>query len=405
MRSVILRAFAALTIGAAATAAGGAASAEIEVSDVRMGLHPGQVRVVLESSSKLEVTSFTLAQPYRVVLDMPEVRWRLDNGAGRGGKGFVAGFRYGQFVPGRARMVFDLKVPAVVAKSFAIPPGKGQPWRFVLDLKRVTAAEALARIGQPNGVKAAALGRLASPRAAPTPKKTAKKKIIAIDPGHGGIDPGATGRIKKTIEKTLTLTIARRLKRELERRAGYRAILTRNRDVFVRLRERIARARAAGADLFISLHADSLGDPRVRGASVYTLSERASDKEAAALAAQENKADLIAGIDLSSNSKQVANILIDLAQRETMNHSVRFAQLLVAEMRKSTRFLRKSHRFAGFAVLKAPDVPSVLVEMGYLSNLQDEAQLLRPRYQARLAKAIAKAVDRYFARREQSAAR
>ena len=199
--------------------------------------------------------------------------------------------------------------------------------------------------------------------------------------------------------------MARRLKRELDQGGRHKAVLTRTRDVFVRLRGRIARARAAGADLFISLHADSLPDPRVQGASIYTLSERASDKEAAALAAKENKADLIAGMDLSHNSKQVTDILIDLAQRETMNHSVRFARILVDEMRKSTRFLRKSHRFAGFAVLKAPDVPSVLVEMGYLSNAQDEARLTRPRYRARLAKAIAGAIDRYFAARPETAGR
>ncbi len=164
----------------------------------------------------------------------------------------------------------------------------------------------------------------------------------------------------------------------------------------MRLRGRIARARAAGADLFISLHADFLPDSAVRGAAIYTLSERASDKEAAALAAKENKADLIAGMDLSHNSKQVTDILIDLAQRETMNYSVRFAKLLADELRRSTRLLRKSHRFAVFAVLKAPDVPSVLVEMGYLSNAQDEKRLTQPRYQARLAKAITRAIGRYF---------
>jgi N-acetylmuramoyl-L-alanine amidase len=191
----------------------------------------------------------------------------------------------------------------------------------------------------------------------------------------------------------------------LDKGGRHKTVLTRTSDVFVRLRGRIARARAAAADLFISLHADSLPDPRVQGASIYTLSERASDKEAAALAAKENKADLIAGMDLSHNSKQVTDILIDLAQRETMNHSVRFARFMVDEMRNTTRFLRKSHRFAGFAVLKAPDVPSVLVEMGYLSNAQDEARLTRPRYRARLAKAIARAIDRYFAARAETAGR
>jgi N-acetylmuramoyl-L-alanine amidase len=381
----------------------GAAGAETEVTNIRLGIHPGAVRVVLETSAKLKISSFVLVRPYRVVLDMHEVRWRLPSGAGRGGKGFVAGYRFGQFVPGRARMVFDLKRPAVIAKSFTLPPSKGRPWRFVVDLKGATAAEARARAGRP--AAAAASLRQGPPKAPSLKKPQSRKKVVVIDPGHGGIDPGTTGRRKRVYEKHVTLAMARRLKRELDKGGHYKTVLTRTRDVFVRLRGRTARARASGADLFISLHADSLPDPRVRGATIYTLSERASDKEAAALAARENKADLIAGMDLSHNSKQVTDILIDLAQRETMNHSVRFARFLVDEMRNSTRFLRKPHRFAGFAVLKAPDVPSVLVEMGYLSNAQDEERLTRPRYRARLSKAIARAIDRHFAARAETAGR
>ncbi len=380
-----------------------AAGAETEVTRVRLGIHPGAVRVVVEASAELKISAFVLVRPNRVVLDMPEVRWRLPLGAGRGGKGFVAGYRFGQFVPGRARMVFDLKGPAVIAKSFTLPPGKGRPWRFVLDLKRATAAEARARAGRPAAVAASA--RRGQPLTQPLKKPRYRRKVVVIDPGHGGIDPGSTGRRKRVFEKHINLAMARRLKRELDKSGRYKTVLTRTRDVFVRLRDRIARARGSGADLFISLHADSMPNSRIRGASVYTLSERASDKEAAALAAKENKADLIAGMDLSHNSEQVTNILIDLAQRETMNHSVRFARILFDEMRKSTRFLRKSHRFAGFAVLKAPDVPSVLLEMGYLSNAEDEKRLIRPRYRARLAKAIARAIDRYFDARGKAAGR
>jgi N-acetylmuramoyl-L-alanine amidase len=381
----------------------GAARAEAEVTNIRLGTHPGVVRVVLETSAKLKISSYVLVRPYRVVLDMPDVRWRLPSGAGRRTKGFVTGYRFGRFARGRARMVFDLKRPAVIARSFALPPSKGRPWRFVLDLKGVTAAEARAWAARQT---AAVTSRRPVPPRARSPKKPqSRKKVVVIDPGHGGIDPGTTSGRKRVYEKHITLTMARRLKRELDRGGRHKTVLTRTRDVFVRLRGRIARARAAGADLFISLHADSLPDSRVQGASIYTLSERASDKEAGALAAKENKADLIAGMDLSHNSKQVTDILIDLAQRETMNHSVRFSRILVDEMRKSTRFLRKSHRFAGFAVLKAPDVPSVLVEMGYLSNAQDEARLTRPRYRARLAKAIARAIDRYFAASPETAGR
>lgn len=234
---------------------------------------------------------------------------------------------------------------------------------------------------------------------APATESVAKAKdgvpVIVIDPGHGGVDPGATG-VSGTYEKHITLAMARELKTMLERNGRYRVHLTRDRDVFIRLRERIAIARAQGADLFISLHADAVQNPLIRGLSVYTLSRNASDAEAQALAEKENKADLIAGIDLTHESADVANILIDLAQRETMNRSAGFATELVDEVGQEMDLLGNTHRFAGFAVLKAPDVPAVLVEMGYLSNEAEEKMLRQPQYRARLAKSVAKAVERFF---------
>ncbi|WP_237051501.1 N-acetylmuramoyl-L-alanine amidase [Magnetospirillum sp. ME-1] len=234
---------------------------------------------------------------------------------------------------------------------------------------------------------------------APATESVAKAKdgvpVIVIDPGHGGVDPGATG-VSGTYEKHITLAMARELKTMLERNGRYRVHLTRDRDVFIRLRERIAIARAQGADLFISLHADAVQNPQIRGLSVYTLSRNASDAEAQALAEKENKADLIAGIDLTHESADVANILIDLAQRETMNRSAGFAAELVDEVGQEMDLLGNTHRFAGFAVLKAPDVPAVLVEMGYLSNEAEERMLRQPQYRARLAKSVAKAVERFF---------
>ncbi|CUW41208.1 Putative N-acetylmuramoyl-L-alanine amidase [Magnetospirillum sp. XM-1] len=233
----------------------------------------------------------------------------------------------------------------------------------------------------------------------PPTESVAKAKdgvpVIVIDPGHGGVDPGATG-VSGTYEKHITLAMARELKTMLERNGRYRVHLTRDRDVFIRLRERIAIARAQGADLFISLHADAVQNPQIRGLSVYTLSRNASDSEAQALAEKENKADLIAGIDLTHESADVANILIDLAQRETMNRSAGFATELVDEVGQEMDLLGNTHRFAGFAVLKAPDVPAVLVEMGYLSNEAEERMLRQPQYRARLAKSVAKAVERFF---------
>ncbi|MFM2130620.1 MAG: hypothetical protein RL477_2166 [Pseudomonadota bacterium] len=375
------------------------------VGEIRIGIHPDKVRVVIESDARLPVTAFELADPYRIVLDLPDVEWKVDPARGEDERGLIEGYRFGQFSVGRSRMVLDLKAPALVEKTFHIAPQGGQPWRLVVDLKRVSADALAARLARPGAPKE----REAEPtRAAvlvppPKPKATGPqpKKIIVIDPGHGGVDPGAIGR-KGVYEKIITLAMGQQLKRELASRGRYQVVLTRDRDVFIRLRERVEMARGAEADLFISLHADSIGNRKVRGASVYTLSETASDKEAADLAAKENKADLIAGIDLTGESTQVANILIDLAQRETMNHSASFARVLVDEMAQSTRFLRRSHRFAGFAVLKAPDVPSVLIEMGYLSNPQDEANLMTPAYRVELAKSIADAVDDYFKRRAQA---
>jgi N-acetylmuramoyl-L-alanine amidase len=194
-------------------------------------------------------------------------------------------------------------------------------------------------------------------------------------------------------------------KKHLERTGRYRVVLTRQRDIFVRLRDRVGFARDAGAELFISLHADSVRNRKIRGLAVYTLSERASDREAAMLAEKENKSDLIAGIDLSKESREVTNILIDLAQRESMNQSARFAVHLVKALARETKLLRNTHRFAGFAVLKAPDVPSVLLELGFLSNPTEERALKGRRYRSKLAAALTRGVDRYFARVEAAARR
>jgi N-acetylmuramoyl-L-alanine amidase len=253
---------------------------------------------------------------------------------------------------------------------------------------------------QEEPVKLAAL-KVPEPELAPQPEQktrpTNSTPVIVIDPGHGGADPGAIG-VSGIYEKYITLAMARELKRRLEKGGRFKVHLTRNRDVFIRLRDRVAIGRQLGADLFISLHADSVGNPSLSGLSVYTLSQTASDTEAQTLADKENKADLIAGIDLSHESADVANILIDLAQRETMNRSALFASGVVDEVGRETPLLRNTHRFAGFAVLKAPDVPSILVELGYLSNETEERNLRQPAYRAKLAQAVAAAVDHFFLR-------
>lgn len=246
-----------------------------------------------------------------------------------------------------------------------------------------------------DGVTLAAMPAFGAMMIPPTkPKSGGDKFLIALDAGHGGKDPGAIG-IDGTEEKEITLKMAIELKALLEGTGRYDVLLVRDDDTLIPLRKRIEIARQSGADLFISLHADHNDNKHQRGASVYTLSETASDAEAAALATRENKEDLITGVDLSHQSQMVTSILIDLAQRETKNLSARFASYVTKQLSTTTRMVYSSHRFAGFAVLKSPDVPSILVELGYLSNEMDEKELVSKKYRGRMAKAILRAIDQY----------
>lgn len=241
--------------------------------------------------------------------------------------------------------------------------------------------------------------RAAPPAAKAKPPPAPRPKVIALDPGHGGVDPGTTGA-SGMHEKTVVMAVASELERQLGAGRRYRVALTRRADHFIALRERVRRARAAKADLFISLHADSHPDRWVRGATVYTLSDDASDREAAALAAKENKADLVAGIELRDKPHDVASVLIELTQRGTINQSRVFAGIMVDSLRRhGVATLPRGHRQAGFAVLSAPDVPAILLELGYLSNRAEERLLLDKAHQQKLARAIAYAADRYFGTR------
>jgi len=235
--------------------------------------------------------------------------------------------------------------------------------------------------------------------AAPAVKKTApppKPKLIALDPGHGGADPGALG-IGGTQEKGVVIRVAQTLRAQLEAGGRYRVMLTRAGDSYVPLRERVARAQDAKADLFLSIHADSHPDSYVRGASVYTLSEEASDREAEALAVRENREGPVANLKYRAPSEAVAKTLVAMAQRGTGNASRRFAETIVGTFGKSgVRLLPRSHREAGFAVLTSPDIPAALVELGYLSNPQDEKLLTVPQHQMALARALRASIDTHF---------
>ena len=403
------------------------ALASISAGLVRLHDHQTFTRFVIELDQGLHFDAFTLANPYRVVIDFPEIDWGVDENTPPSAAGIVQAVRYGLFQPGNSRVVLDLAAPGMITNAFLLRPTAGTPWRFVLDLEPTTVSTFRTRQGnrekisnsfrsdvveeekigtklprpqdseiQRSTVDGSSSDGIPVPKQKPDIKVGSRKPVIVIDPGHGGVDPGAIG-VSGTYEKSITLAAARQLKSRLEATGKYKAILTRNRDVSLRLRNRILVARRAGADIFVSLHADSIGNRNIRGLSVYTLSENASDKEAAALADRENKADLIIGMDLSNESSDVLNILIDLAQRESLNRAARLAAHLITQLRRVVNLLRNTHRFAGFTVLKAPDIPSVLVEMGYLSNRADEKALLQPSYRAKLVSSIVQALDNYFA--------
>jgi N-acetylmuramoyl-L-alanine amidase len=363
----------------------------------RIGEHSDRTRFVVEVSDPVKTRIFTLADPDRVVVDMPEVLWRLESAERPSGKGLVKSYRYGLFRPGNSRFVIDLNGPATVGDPMVMPPQDGYGYRIVFDLKPTTQTKFASAAGWPADLRSKnnVVVSTAPPESLPQPP--AAKRIIVLDAGHGGIDSGTISPTGLQ-EKDLVLDEAKRVARALESRGTYIVHLTRDTDIYIPLRGRVDIGRSYKADLFVSLHADSNPDPNVFGASVYTLSEEGSDKEAAALAKKENQSDIIAGVDLSGEDDSVSSILIDLAQRDTMNRSSRFASAAVSSLGHATDILpRQPHRSAAFAVLKAPDVPAVLIELGYLSNASDSRQMATDRWRDSVAEAIAKAIDRHFA--------
>lgn len=372
-----------------------------EVTSARIGTSGGRTRFVLDVSHKIKYKIFTLANPYRVVIDIDEVDWHIGPGGAKG-RGLIDQYRYGLFRAGTSRIVLDVKKPVKIHKSFTIR-GKGKkPFRFVLDLKETTSAAFQKSIKKP--VRVAALRPKPGTKTPRGLKKPRSKKLIVIDPGHGGHDPGNLGArgAGKFSEKTVTLSAAHTIRRMLEATGRYQVVMTRTRDIFLKLRDRSRMAHNRQADLFISIHADAFRSSKVNGATVYTLSENASDKEAAALAARENKSDIIAGVDLQDETNMVQNILIDLMKQETLNLSNRFANELIPVLKKAIRVRKRSHRQAGFAVLKGLDVPSVLIEMGYLTNQQDARLLMQRETQQKIGRAIVLAADRFFQKQQAS---
>ena len=376
----------------------GPAMAEAVISRLAIVSGAERTRITLDLSQKVDPHAFLLADPYRAVIDLPQVAFRWAEPLPSPPAGPVAGFRHGLFRPGTSRLVIDLRQPMRLVQAQVAEPGQGQGqgWKLVIDLAPTSREAFLQAVTTPPPSSPPPAAKPTAPsQDGQMPRRADGRRTVVLDPGHGGIDPGTTG-VGGIQEKGLTLDVAQDLKRVLEASGRYHVVLTRTSDSFIRLRERIALARTSRAEIFLSLHADALGDSSFRGMTVYTLSDKASDAEAEALAQRENKAELIAGVDLSDESPEVASILIDLAQRETMNLSARLAGHLVQELSRETQMLRNGHRFAGFAVLKAPDVPSALIELGYLSNRQDAQQLAQVQYRRRLGQAVLRALDQFF---------
>ena len=337
-------------------------------TDARLGGNESQTRFVIDLSRKIDLHAFTLADPYRVVIDLPQVTFQLPPKTGESGRGLIKAFRYGLVMPGGSRLVFDLAKPARIDKAFAIDPADGAPARLVLDLA-ATDRESFCAGSRSTPRKPEATPD--APRADGDPAEASGdlRPLVVLDPGHGGIDTG-TKAPSGELEKDIVLDFAQRLRQRLEKSGKFRVVMTRTDDTFVELADRVHIARNAGASLFVSIHADWLshGEGDADGATIYTLSETATDSEAARLAEKENRADVIAGVDLKAEPDDVAGILIDLAQRETKSYSLQFAHKLVSEMRPVARLHKKPLKSAGFRVLRAPDIPSVLIELGYVSN-------------------------------------
>jgi N-acetylmuramoyl-L-alanine amidase len=383
----------ALAGGPAATAP--AADSFPMATDVRLGGDETQTRFVMDLDRKIDLHVFTLADPYRVVLDIPEVTFQLPPHAGESGRGLIKAFRFGLVMPGGSRMVLDLTKPVRVDKAFVVDPADGAPARLVLDLVATDRDSFMRKVALDEKAAGAA-----PPPSQPQSQSSDPRPLIVLDPGHGGLDTG-TKAPSGELEKDIVLDVAKRLRALLEKSGKYRVLMTRTDDTFVALADRVEIARKAGAALLVSIHADSLphkeGD--AQGATVYTLSETASDPQAAQLAEEENRADVIAGVDLTNEPDDVAGILLDLAQRETKTYSMQFAHKLVAELKGTARLHKDPIKSAGFRVLRAPDVPSVLVELGYVSNKQDLQSLLSDTWRDHTAEAMGQAIDDYFSAR------
>jgi len=363
----------------------------VKVHGMRLVGDETRTRFVIDLDSPPDHGILRLTDPYRLVIDLPRATFTKP-AAQSDGRGLVADYRFGLIAAEKARIVLDLTGPVEIAKTFLLPAAGEQPARLVFDFVSTSAASfATAAAADNTRAKAAVTG------SAPKGDRLrgggpGGRPVVVIDPGHGGIDSGAAGA-QGVLEKAVTLEFARELAARLLTGGRVDPVLTRNGDRFLSLRQRIAIARENRAALFISVHADTVPEDYVRGATVYTLSEKASDSLSAALAARENRSDILAGLAIDDQPDEVADILFDLARRESRNLSLRFAKGLVKDMSAAVKLNNSPWRKAAFQVLKAPDIPSVLLELGFLSNPYDEQLLRSSVWRKRSAEAVARAIE------------
>ena len=348
-------------------------------------------KLSFDLSGPVEAKAFVMADPDRVVVDLPQVEFILDAKTGHGASGrharktLIGSFRFGLLAPGRSRVVIDLAAPVrIVAAEVKLVDGRP---KLVVALARTDRAAFLAAARTPAPAPVAAAAVISAVPGKPT---------VVIDPGHGGPDNGAM--VGGVVEKDVTLAFAKQLAGKLEAGGRFNVVMSRASDVFVPLSERVRIARSAGAALMISVHADTLPESTdVSGATVYTVSDKASDAYAAKVAAKENEADRSVGVDGQADVADVNDILFDLTRQETRAYSHVFARTLVNYWKVAGRLNKNPQRAAGFVVLKAPDVPSVLLELGYLSSPQDSAQLTSDSWRDAATGRMAEAIQAYFA--------
>lgn len=370
----------------------GQAAAAAVAEDLRLIGDEARTRLVVDLDEEAEFGVLRLSDPMRLVIDLADTSFARGAGPTEP-RGLVKDYRYGLIAPGRARIVLDLQQPVAVKDSFVIPREGDQPARLVVEIVPTSRAEFLEAAREQRSL---AMARPAAPPTGVGGRSAAGKPVVVLDPGHGGIDSGAVGG-DDLLEKDVTLDFALAVAAALEAGGRVHPVLTRDDDRFLSLSERVEIARRNSAALLISIHADTVPQDYVRGATVYTMSEDASDSLTAAVAERENRSDLLAGLALNDQPDEVASILFDLARRETKNMSVRFAKALVSEIGEAMPLNKAPWRRGAFQVLSAPDVPSVLLELGYLSNPDDVDLLRSPDWREKSARQVARGVEAFVA--------